>query len=497
MRDLGLSKISLMAKNVFHLINNANVWWVSIMNLKYGNFNVWKDNVPANCSWFYRGLYRNAKHIRPFLWINSINPALISFWNDPWYFQIPLSHKPTYLNMDYVHDNFNFVDLICGSSWNIDNLHLLFGPYLNDIIYCHSQLQFEHCNRWVWYPKSRGIKLSAMIYSHFNQTRSMDEYWQGWSKVWKLRVAPRVKHFLWLMFHDAVITQEYLYRLNLGPQTLCCLCNLHAETIEHLFHSCVKAQEIWSLISTAFRKSIFFPQGITSGNWLLEDYSGNDLFSQSVIAAGVWFLWKARCKKVFSNIQLNTELVSVQAIGHAREFLYSYYVYSRKFFYLSFVDSPILITAAMVNEETSMAGCGFVVLDFNSSLISIGSCRCYAGSTQEADAMSIRFALQNYSNWESSVKTVLTTNEEMIKAVKEGCFANVWRLNLQVNAIKELIGSMGSLRLIAIPKSWNHAALSLALHGLNHHEISLFLQGKELPGWIMKSFRHLGICCGL
>lgn len=98
--DLGLSKISLMAKNVIRMVNNSNVWWVSIMNKKYGNFNIWADIVPASCSWFYRGLYRNAKHIRPYLWINIINPAETSFLNDPWYFELPLSHKPTYLNMD-------------------------------------------------------------------------------------------------------------------------------------------------------------------------------------------------------------------------------------------------------------------------------------------------------------------------------------------------------------------------------------------------------------
>lgn len=302
------------------------------MNLKYGKFNVWTDSVPANYSWFYRGLYRNAKHIRPFLWINMINPASISFWNDPWYSQIPLSHNPTYLNIDIADDNFQFDELICGNSWNLDSLHLMFGPYLNDNIFCHSQLQHEQGNNWVWFPKANGIKLSAMIYSHFNHLRTMEDHWQSWSKVWRLKFAPRVKHFLWLMFHNAVKTQESLYKLNLGPQALCCLCNLQAESVEHLFHTCVRAQEIWNLISLALRKPILFPNGISSGNWLHQDFSGNDSFSQSVIAAAIWFLWKARCKMIFSNIQLNVESVTAQAYGHAREYLNSSYVYIGKNF---------------------------------------------------------------------------------------------------------------------------------------------------------------------
>lgn len=97
----------------------------------------------------------------------------------------------------------------------------------------------------------------------------------------------------------------------------------------------------------------------------------------------VWFLWKARCKKNFSSIQLNTELVSAQAIRHAREYLNSSFVYIDKNFIsnnLSFADSPILITAAIFNDEVSLAGCGFIVIDYHSTLISAGSCRCHAVS---------------------------------------------------------------------------------------------------------------------
>lgn len=82
----------------------------------------------------YRGLYRNALHIRPFLWIKSINPSLTSFFNDPWYFECPLALKPTYVNMDIDHANLHISDLLTDNTWNINLLYTIFGPFLNDNI---------------------------------------------------------------------------------------------------------------------------------------------------------------------------------------------------------------------------------------------------------------------------------------------------------------------------------------------------------------------------
>lgn len=85
-----------MAKNLLSMLSFNNIWWVSIMENKYGTFYIWKGSAPAKCSWFYRGLYHNLVVIRPFLWINFVNPNITSFLNDPWYFEIPIAIKPTY-----------------------------------------------------------------------------------------------------------------------------------------------------------------------------------------------------------------------------------------------------------------------------------------------------------------------------------------------------------------------------------------------------------------
>lgn len=45
-----------------------------------------------------------ANLLKPNIWLNTINLDSTSFMYDPWYFEIPLAFKPTYLYMEiYLH----------------------------------------------------------------------------------------------------------------------------------------------------------------------------------------------------------------------------------------------------------------------------------------------------------------------------------------------------------------------------------------------------------
>lgn len=83
-----------------------------------------------------------------------------------------------------------------------------------------------------------------MIYKHFNQIKNVQNYWEGWANLRRLKVAPRVKHFIWLLLHNAVKTHDYLYTMNLDPLDLCSFCNLNVEFAEHIFQTCIKTRDL-------------------------------------------------------------------------------------------------------------------------------------------------------------------------------------------------------------------------------------------------------------
>lgn len=201
---------------------------------------------------------------------------------------------------------------------------------------------------------------------------------------------------------------------------------------------------------------------------------------------------------MFNNTPFNSGVVSSQAIGYAREYHYSSSSYIGKTFInynISITDSPALFSAVIYNEETSSAGCGFLVYDHQAKFIMAGSCWCPAASELEAELMALCFGLHCCRSGGTNIKTILASNEILVEAFKHGFFIDCWRLNWQVSAIKELFAHFGDPKMNTIPRCWNQATSSIALHGLNHHNISLFHQGMDLPKWLMNCISRFGVSC--
>lgn len=95
-------------------------------------------------------------------------------------------------------------------------------------------------------------------------------------------------------------------------------------------------------------------------------------------------------------------------------------------------DSPIVFTASVMSAELSIAGLGFIISDRTSKLLYAGCCGYPTMSDEDATAKALCFALQATINWNQNVtiKTVLSPNAELIKAIKQRSYVNAWRLNL-------------------------------------------------------------------
>lgn len=79
---------------------------------------------------------------------------------------------------------------------------------------------------WVWIPNTFSGKIVSAVYNHINQDRHSDfVHWDGWSKLWKLPIAPRVKTFLWkwTLFYGRIPTFEFLFNLNISHIRWCVL----------------------------------------------------------------------------------------------------------------------------------------------------------------------------------------------------------------------------------------------------------------------------------
>lgn len=114
-------------------------------------------------------------------------------------------------------------------------------------------------------------------------------------------MAPRAKHFIWLLFKGELKTADFLHALNIGPQEFCTFCWLIFETTEHILNLCPKTQAIWNDVSNLVRKNVSFPDGFVSGLWIEADYSVYSNYVKSVVVAIAWLIWKAHCNAGFRN----------------------------------------------------------------------------------------------------------------------------------------------------------------------------------------------------
>lgn len=67
-----------------------------------------------------------------------------------------------------------------------------------------------------------------------------------------------------------------------------------------------------------------------------------------------------------------------------------------------------------------------------------------------------------------------------------------WRFRPLLSNLNFLVDLSNHLRIHNIPSSWMRPAMSLAALGFQHRHLNLYLVGRELPYWIMRSFHELG-----
>lgn len=122
------------------------------------------------------------------------------------------------------------------------------------------------------------------------------------------------------MLYGRVKTYDYLHQLRMGPNTLCVLCGLEYQTIEHLYNFCPKSQVVWALIGDSIDKHISFQNGIISSNWLSYSQAKKSIFVQSIIATIVRFIWKPRWNCIFKYESLDCNAISKKIVAYVKEY---------------------------------------------------------------------------------------------------------------------------------------------------------------------------------
>lgn len=185
----------------------------------------------------------------------------------------------------------SFVDFIRNDSLDQDTLSNIFGQNL-DWKWINKIDANAPKNFWIWGHETIKITLASTVYDHLNICDAKD--WFGWHRIWRLRVIPLIKIFIWKMFHGKLPTGAYLYDLNIGPYTLCKFCELEPETASHLFWNCSKTIACWYKVLDCLGLPFLNFHVLNSGLWITSSFNHHHKshFAKALIVTTVWLIGK-------------------------------------------------------------------------------------------------------------------------------------------------------------------------------------------------------------
>ncbi|XP_039113810.1 uncharacterized protein LOC120249385 [Dioscorea cayenensis subsp. rotundata] len=487
LRNLRNARIALLAKHVFSIINKDDKLWVSIFLHKYRSWTIWGNAMHSNVSAFHKDIIKTVNCIKPNLHLQICNPSLTNVWDDPWILDLPLSRKPTFINMDII-DNISINSFILNASFNISNCSELFGNNLTHVILNNTSFDNVASNEWVWRPISSKASTVAAIYEHLNSDGPSTDAWVGWRLIWKLRVTPRTKIFIWKLAHGKLPTGDYLYNINIGPATTCHFCGLSSETANHLIWHCRWAIMCWDTIFNWLGLSNSFFDHLSNGSWLTCNFKCvfNSDFVRALIASVALRIWTARCFFIFHQTPPNFNQIPSKAWADTYAFFSVHDLFGRNFSSPSHPPhfSLMVYTDASWDPFSGKSGFGFLILTNRNLILLAGAAGSVCSSPLEAELRAILLATEHcHLNGWTPCK-LFSDCRCAIQMIIDTCNTTAWRFTDLIHAIKDITFLWPDFSWEHIDRDFNTFADCLAHFGRSNPALSLFAQGRDRPRWI-------------
>jgi hypothetical protein len=117
-------------------------------------------------------------------------------------------------------------------------------------------------------------------------------------KIWKGKIPPKIKFFMWLLTNDAILTRDNLVKRKWVGDPSCLFCD-SAESVDHLFFQCPVAKVIWSIVAKCFGATNIPCNLQQCWKWCEYWLPHGENYYLWGIAAICWASWKNRNKACF------------------------------------------------------------------------------------------------------------------------------------------------------------------------------------------------------
>ncbi|CAN1162405.1 Putative ribonuclease H protein At1g65750 [Linum perenne] len=161
----------------------------------------------------------------------------------------------------------------------------------------------------IWGPDPKG-KFSIKSAYEILDCSSLEDAGNTWRIVWKWEGPSRIKHFLWLVAHERVLTNGERCRRHIAQDSSCYRCSGVQEDLLHVVRDCTLAREVWRSLFPVYVVNNFFTEDLQV--WLRNGLQAKNLNIPFDIV--IWLLWKARNEAVFEQISMTSDQLRLRVL---------------------------------------------------------------------------------------------------------------------------------------------------------------------------------------
>ncbi|KAL9308986.1 putative RNA-directed DNA polymerase [Arabidopsis thaliana] len=312
-RDFENFNQALLGKQVWRILQTPDCLMTRMLKHRYfGDSNILHATIKPKASFVWKSLLHGRDLLKQGLRYIVGNSLQISTWKDLW---LPLHppRPPKARNIDSA-DCWLSDWIQQGQVWNEATIREKVTEEDADLILSLKLCTSASQDILGWHYTQDGnysVKSAYWLANQLNWNHTIQAPPGNTdikAKVWKLKTAPKIKHFLWKLLSEALATGDNLRRRHINNHSLCYRCCQEEETTQHLFFDCFFAQQVWRALGIPHQ--ILTTMG-TDINTRMETILSSILAKEHpqffhLAIWIIWRLWKSRNKLVFQ--QKNTSV---------------------------------------------------------------------------------------------------------------------------------------------------------------------------------------------
>ncbi|CAL1402815.1 unnamed protein product [Linum trigynum] len=328
----------MLSKWLWRFATERGSWWRGLINYKYPNeVSCWQTKRVR--SGFSKSVWANISKEYDQFWnfaaIDPGNGTQVSFWHDCWIPGIVLAASfprvaaavldPEALLSDTANIHGELV------SWNLDFKYDLRGGaarerdnlmnLLNSVNLAFSS--HSPC-RITWKQEASSNFSVRSFYRELAGIRSRDIEDFPVEKVWVSWIPSKICYFIWLVYHNKVLTLDNLKKRGWCLANKCVLCMKDEESVHHMLVECEYVRNIWSMIFCRRSGTPRWNGEIVQviANWPSADGDEIEKWFDGCILHSIWWaVWLERNQRTFEDKATSMMVVGKKAARKALEWM--------------------------------------------------------------------------------------------------------------------------------------------------------------------------------